>query len=167
MSSTPCQPIQRWLCPSGAAPLRPSSSSWEAPGLCCWQGVLGDAHSAPAICALCCPLNHGDLHGDPMRPGISVPLCIKQHRLPCNLIVYVLNINQQAGLEQSKLLCSCWQPLQVRHSSSWCLCYPHSGCGGFTWVSLPFEVPNCISLMGEVGTCIPLWSWLCCTPKAM
>lgn len=58
-------------------------------------GVLGDARSAPAICALSYPLNHGDLHGNPMRPGISVPLCIKQHQLPCNLIVSVLNINQQ------------------------------------------------------------------------
>lgn len=50
--------------------------SRNAPGFCCWQGVLGDACSASAICALSYQLNHGDLHGNPMRPGISVPLCI-------------------------------------------------------------------------------------------
>jgi len=85
-----CQP-----CPGEAAALQPCSSSLNASGLCCRQGVLGDARSAPAICALSYPLNHGDLHGNPMRPGVSVPLCIKQHQLPCNLIVCILNINQQ------------------------------------------------------------------------
>lgn len=94
-SSPSCQPIRCRPCPGGAVPLQSSSSSRNASGFCCWQGVLGDACSAPAICALGYPLNHGDLHGNLMRPGISVPLCIKQHQLPCNLIVCVLNINQQ------------------------------------------------------------------------
>lgn len=71
-------------------------------------------HAQPMLfCAPTSPVNHGDLHGNPMRPGISVPLCIKRHQLPCNLIVCVLNINQQTGLRQSELTsgCSCWLPL--------------------------------------------------------
>lgn len=95
VSTHPCQPTCCRLCPGRAAPLQPLLILVK----CLWAlllaGVLGDACSAPAICALSYPLNHGDLHGNSMRPGISVPLCIKQHQLPCNLIVCVLNINQQ------------------------------------------------------------------------
>lgn len=114
----PCSPARCQPCPGGAAPLQPRSSSRNASGLCCRRGVLGDACSAPAICALGYPLNHGDLHGNPMRPGISLPLCIKQHQLPCNLIVCVLNINQQtvgwsrANSSPGTAGCSCRLPLR-------------------------------------------------------
>lgn len=116
-SGPPCQPTRCRPCPGGAVPLQPHSSLQNASGFCCWQGVLGDACSAPAICALGYPLNHGDLHGNPMRPGISVPLCIKQHQLPCNLIVCFKHKSGNCGLEQSKLLaghggCSCQLLLQ-------------------------------------------------------
>lgn len=73
--------------PALLIPMKPTSSA--AAGL--WV-----MHAQPMLfCALTSPVNHGDLHGNPMRPGISVPLCIKRHQLPCNLIVCVLNINQQ------------------------------------------------------------------------